>query len=70
MAAELLNEANERGDQDWEAVTWAVNYLLHRADQEPHLTTTITDTQDLPSSVIHRGLLDLKRRRGADLGLS
>ncbi len=33
MALELLTEANTRGDQDWEAVSWAVNYLLHRANE-------------------------------------
>lgn len=28
MAADMLVEANERGDLDWVAVAWAVNRLL------------------------------------------
>jgi hypothetical protein len=31
-AHELLTEALERGDQDSKTVTWAVSYLLRRAD--------------------------------------
>jgi hypothetical protein len=34
LADELLKEANERGDQDWRTVEWAVGYLLRRSNEK------------------------------------
>jgi hypothetical protein len=34
-AAELLTEANIRGDQDDPTIAWAVGFLLRRANSEP-----------------------------------
>lgn len=49
LAAELLNEANARGDLDWEAVTWAVGYLMRRANTVGPIETNQAD----PTRTVH-----------------